>query len=82
MLHREINKQIREGSIIVLDLLKGYIVLDAIGYEPHTINQSIQFISSEGYCTTTTKGSWYHLKRALPINLRPGTYYTYIGQFM
>ena len=46
------------------------------------VNHSIEFKNANGYYTNTIEGSWRHLKRSLPINLRPGNYENYVAEFL
>ena len=42
----------------------------------------MEFKSSEGHTTNTIEGSWRHLKRSVPINLRPGSYDEYVCEYL
>ena len=80
-----IQRYIEPGSIIYSDCWKSYGGIQNLpeGYYHWTVNHSTNYKDPvTGACTNTIEGSWRHMKRSLPLNVRKGCYSSYLGEYL
>jgi hypothetical protein len=59
---------VRPGSIVVTDGWKGYSEFKRNDLSSHSVvNQSVEYINSEGYHTNTIDGTWNNIKIKIKI---------------
>jgi hypothetical protein len=77
------QRYIGAGSVISSDCWKPYMGICDLpeGYNHITVNHSENYVDPiTGCCTNTIEGSWRHLKRSLPLNVRKGFYEGYLAE--
>ena len=78
-----IQQYILPGSIIMSDCWKAYEGIGRLDFEHYTVNHSENYKDPiTGACTNTIEGSWRHLKRSLPLNVRKGDYSPYLAEYL
>lgn len=71
-LENAIRSFVHPGSTIHTDMWKGYIGLERLGYDHHTLCHEHEFVAADGVHTQTIEGNWTPLKRSIPVQCREG----------
>ena len=68
----------------VSDFWKPYDSIESLpeGYQHKKVNHSKEYKAADGTCTNTIEGSWRHVKRSLPLNVRKGDYSGHLAEFL
>jgi len=62
-----ISRFVLPGSIVYSDMWKGYANMESeLGFEHHTVNHSVEFVSESGVHTNTIEATWCGMKILIP----------------
>ncbi|RWS22160.1 hypothetical protein B4U80_11300 [Leptotrombidium deliense] len=82
-LHALILKHCKPGTIITTDKWRGYLGIDALGYEHFTVNHSENFVDPEtGANTQAIESQWKQVKKVFRDGVRKDLMYLHLCEFL